>query len=41
MAPKGTPRDMNKWRETLLDPNITFPGQSGEYRRARNELLDA
>jgi hypothetical protein len=22
MAPKGSPRDMNKWRETLRDPNI-------------------
>ena len=41
MAPKGGPRDMNKWRETLRDPDITFPGESSEYRRARNELLDA
>src|SRR5258705_8840138 len=32
---------MNEWRETLRDPNITFPGESAEYRRARNELLEA
>jgi predicted dithiol-disulfide oxidoreductase (DUF899 family) len=41
MAPKGSPRDMNKWRETLRDPNIKFPGESSEYRRARNQLLEA
>ncbi|HEY2473141.1 MAG TPA: hypothetical protein VGI45_35500 [Terracidiphilus sp.] len=41
MALKGKPRDMNKWREILLDPNVRFPGESSEYRRARNELLDA
>ena len=41
MAPKGRPRDMNEWRETLRDPNIRFPGESGEYRRARNQLLEA
>jgi predicted dithiol-disulfide oxidoreductase (DUF899 family) len=41
MAIKGKPRDMNKWREVLLDPNVHFPGESGEYRRARNELLEA
>src|SRR5882672_7169808 len=41
MAPKGSPRDMNKWRETLRDPNVKFPGESSEYRRARNELLEA
>jgi len=41
MAPKGSPRDMNEWRATLRDPNITFPGESSEYRRARNELLEA
>ncbi len=41
MTPKGYPRDMNKWRATLRDPNITFPGESDDYRRARNELLDA
>jgi predicted dithiol-disulfide oxidoreductase (DUF899 family) len=41
MAVKGTPRDMNKWREVLLDPNIQFPGESSEYRRARNQLLEA
>jgi predicted dithiol-disulfide oxidoreductase (DUF899 family) len=41
MAPKGSPRDMNEWRATLRDPNITFPGESSDYRRARNELLEA
>jgi predicted dithiol-disulfide oxidoreductase (DUF899 family) len=41
MAPKGKPRDMAKWHETLRDPNITFPGESSEYRRARNQLLKA
>src|SRR6201998_4662572 len=32
---------MNTWREVLLDPNVHFPGESSEYRRARNELLKA
>ena len=41
VAGKGSPRDMNKWREVLLDPNVQFPGESGEYRRARNQLLEA
>ena len=41
MAPKGKPRDMTKWQETLRDPNITFPGESSEYRGARNQLLKA
>src|ERR1700751_6205880 len=41
MALKGQPRDMNKWREVLLDPSVHFPGEAGEYRRARNELLEA
>ena len=41
MAIKGSPRDMKKWLELLLDPNIQFPGESGEYRRARNELLES
>src|SRR5882757_3278109 len=41
MALKGKPRDMNKWREVLLDPNVHFPGESSEYRRTRNELLEA
>src|ERR1700751_573069 len=41
MALKGQPRDMNKWREGLLDPNVHFPDESSEYRRARNELLEA
>jgi predicted dithiol-disulfide oxidoreductase (DUF899 family) len=41
MAIKDSPRDMTKWREQLLDPNIQFPGESGEYRRARDQLLEA
>ena len=41
MAPKGSPRDMNAWRETLRDPNITFPGESSEYRHTPNRLLEA
>jgi predicted dithiol-disulfide oxidoreductase (DUF899 family) len=41
MALKGSPRDMKKWRALLLDPNIEFPGESSEYRRARNQLLEA
>jgi len=30
MAPKGKPRDMTRWQETLRDLNITFPGESSE-----------
>ena len=41
MAVKGSPRDMDKWRELLLDPNLRFPGESSEYRRAREQLLEA
>jgi len=41
MAIKGKPRDLNKWREVLIDPNVRFPGESDEYRRARDELLEA
>jgi len=41
MAVKGRPRDMNRWREVLLDQDIQFPGESSEYRRARNQLLEA
>jgi hypothetical protein len=40
MALKGKPRDMNKWREVLLDSNVHFFGESSEYRRARNQLLE-
>ncbi|QIZ02261.2 DUF899 family protein [Streptomyces sp. S1D4-11] len=40
MAIVGGPRDMNKWSEILRDPNAQFPGESSEYRRARNELLE-
>jgi predicted dithiol-disulfide oxidoreductase (DUF899 family) len=41
MSIKGSPRDMNKWREQLLDPDIRFPGESSDYRRARKQLLEA
>jgi len=41
MTPKGTPRDMRKWHETLVDRDIRFPGESRDYRLARNELLAA
>ena len=41
MAIKGSPRDMNKWRALLLSQNIQFPSESSEYRRARNQLLEA
>src|SRR6266446_6448736 len=41
MAVKGSPRDMNKWAELLRDPNVQFPGESSEYRRARNQLLES
>ncbi|GIJ89410.1 hypothetical protein Asppvi_008350 [Aspergillus pseudoviridinutans] len=40
MASNDQPRDMSKWREVLLDPNVQFPGESSEYRRARNDLLE-
>ena len=39
MALKGSPRDMNKWREVLLEQHAQFPSESAEYRRARNQLL--
>jgi predicted dithiol-disulfide oxidoreductase (DUF899 family) len=32
---------MTEWQATLRDPDISFPGESSEYRRARNELLKA
>ncbi|ASD82880.1 DUF899 domain-containing protein [Burkholderia gladioli] len=41
MALKGEPRDMNRWREVVLDPSLRFPGESGDYRRARDELMEA
>src|ERR1700740_2622999 len=41
MALKGKPRNMKKWREGILDPNVPFPGESSEYRHARNDLLAA
>lgn len=40
MGLKGQARDMNRWREELLDSNVHYPGESREYRRARNELLE-
>jgi predicted dithiol-disulfide oxidoreductase (DUF899 family) len=39
MALQGSPRDMGKWREVLLDPRVRFPSESAECRRARNRLL--
>ena len=41
MALKGSPRDMNKWRAVLLEQHAQFPSESAEYRRARNQLLEA
>jgi predicted dithiol-disulfide oxidoreductase (DUF899 family) len=41
MAPQGRPRDMKKWLAVLADPNVQFPGESSEYRRAREQLLEA
>jgi predicted dithiol-disulfide oxidoreductase (DUF899 family) len=32
---------MNMWRQVLLDSDVHFPGESNEYRRARNHLLAA
>jgi Bacterial protein of unknown function (DUF899) len=41
MALKGSPHDMNKWRAVLLAQHAQFPSESAEYRRARNQLLEA
>jgi predicted dithiol-disulfide oxidoreductase (DUF899 family) len=41
MALIGGPRDMKKWSETLVDPDVRFPGESGDYRRARQRLLES
>ena len=41
MVHTDNPRDMDAWRETLRDPEITFPGESREYRQARDRLLKA
>ena len=41
MPLKGSPRDMGKWRDVLLDPHVQFPSESAEYRRARNQLLES
>lgn len=35
----GKPRDMLKWRECLLDPEIRFPKVSSDYPQARENLL--
>jgi predicted dithiol-disulfide oxidoreductase (DUF899 family) len=39
MAIKGEPRDMQRWRDVVLNPALRFPGESDEYRAARDELL--
>ena len=41
MALKGKPRDMKKWKEVIKGQDAHFPGESSEYRRARDELLEA
>jgi predicted dithiol-disulfide oxidoreductase (DUF899 family) len=41
MSVVGGPRDMNKWSEILRDPDARFPGESSEYRNARDDLLVA
>lgn len=41
MAVVGEPRDMSRWRDAVLNPTARFPGETEEYRKARNELLDA
>jgi predicted dithiol-disulfide oxidoreductase (DUF899 family) len=41
MTAQDNPRDMKKWGATLRNPDIQFPGESGEYRRARNQLLES
>ncbi|PNP42363.1 hypothetical protein TGAMA5MH_06045 [Trichoderma gamsii] len=38
MVVVGQPRDMNKWRDELLNQNVHLPNPSDEYRRARDEL---
>src|ERR1700743_2502901 len=39
MAIKGEPRDMQRWKDVVLNPALRFPGESDEYRIARDELL--
>jgi len=41
MAIKGEPRDMAAWKAVVLDPAVRFPGESSDYRDARNALLEA
>jgi predicted dithiol-disulfide oxidoreductase (DUF899 family) len=41
MAVIGKPRDMQRWKDVVLDAAVRFPGETSDYRRARNELLDA
>ena len=38
MAIEGEPRDMEKWKAVVLNPAVRFPGETGEYRNARNGL---
>jgi hypothetical protein len=39
MALKGKPRDMNKWREVVLDPNVRFAGGLTPSSTSRIDLL--
>src|ERR1700744_325959 len=39
VAIKGEPRDMQRWKDVVLNPALRFPGESDEYRIARDELL--
>ncbi|MEV0066342.1 DUF899 family protein [Amycolatopsis sp. NPDC050768] len=41
MALVGGPRDMTKWSEILRDAGVRFPGESSEYREARDRLLES
>lgn len=41
MAVIGKPRDMQRWKDVVLDPAVRLPGETDAYRQARNDLLDA
>lgn len=41
MALVGGPRDMKKWSEILRDGSVRFPGESSDYREARERLLES
>lgn len=41
MTTNGSPRDMYKWPDVLLDSHVEFPAESAEYRRARDRLLES